>query len=390
MQRFIIGGIIGLVFGALFGASIVAPRLNHGDIKQQNTSAKALNLESMKPSYSTASESHSLDNTMNDEPGTRVHWNIVSAFPSNIPVIGSIPSNLGEQIAIVSNNDISFVFHEPGTLVPTNELSDAVKTSVVDAALSAPAFDMDEDPALGLFGFVPFGPTPNEMLAWIYDGDGLKYLTSIYNKRKLHPIPCGMISAEAAGWFRQEISSISDISKLRVQIDGLAARTLRAVGAEIVTLKPAQVPGALKMGIIDAAGSSIPSMNHSLELRHSAEYYYFPGWHHQSALMTMLVRSEQWEALTITQQAQISAVCGDNIRSSLVKGGVNQFESLKKISGSGTNIQRLPKEVLTALSEAWQVIAMTEAKNNKKFAEVWESLLNFRRDYNILDELGSM
>ena len=106
--------------------------------------------------------------------------------------------------------------------------------------------------------------------------------------------------------------------------------------------------------------------------------------------MTLTIRLKQWKALTPIQQSQINAVCGDNIRHGLVEGSVRKFDKIKQISGRGTNIQRLPADVLFALSAAWVSIAETEANNDREFSEVWKSLSNFRRDYDIWDELSSM
>jgi len=46
--------------------------------------------------------------------------------------------------------------------------------------------------------------------------------------------------------------------------------------------------------------------------------------------------------------------------------------------------------VLDALSTAWQSVVETESENDPEFKDVWKSLSNFRRDYDIWDELSSM
>jgi len=315
---------------------------------------------------------------------------MVSAFPSSLPVLGTLPQRLSEQIAGVSNGEISIAFHEPGTLAPANELFDAVRSSAIDAAFTAPAFAVEQVSALGLFGAVPFGPSPREMLSWLYVGDGLEHLTRIYHKRDLHAVPCGLVTSEAAGWFHSEINNIADLNGLRMRIDGLAARAAETLGVKIVPMDVTQVRSALKTGVIDAAESSVPSVDHAMDLHTAAKHYYFPGWQQRSTLLALLLRLEQWEALSPAQQLQITAVCGDNVRASLAEGEAIQFDALKQISGAGTQIVRLPAEVLDALSDAWDTVVVTESENDDEFRKVWHSLNAFRQDYDIWDELSSL
>jgi len=42
------------------------------------------------------------------------------------------------------------------------------------------------------------------------------------------------------------------------------------------------------------------------------------------------------------------------------------------------------------VSKAWQSVAATESENDAEFRDVWKSLSDFRRDYDIWDELSSL
>lgn len=393
MQKLIVGSIIGMVIGVLFGASVVAPRLKDASLQRADEDGNAIVAELIqapqpKPDQE-AIETPPADAGFASVNAT-IHWNMVSAFPSSLPVLGNLPKRLGEKIAGVSGGEITIEVHEPGTLASAQELFDAVRANAIDAAFTAPAMAVEQVPALGLFGGVPFGPSPREMLSWLYVGDGLKHLTRIYHDRDLHAVPCGVVTAEAAGWFRDEVTTVADLSGLRMRIDGLAARTIESLGVKSIPLAPGEVRGALKTGVIDAAESSIPSVDHALELHTAAKHYYFPGWQQRSTLLALLIRLEQWEALSFPQQSQIAAVCGDNVLASLAEGEAQQFDALKQISGAGAEINRLPAEVLGALSSAWDNIAEAESETDEEFDRVWKSLKSFRRDYDIWNELSSL
>jgi len=389
MQKFIVGSIIGMVIGILFGASVVAPRLTDAALSRSDGDGNAVVVEQIEQAPKDAM----VNTTVQTSTGTAsasVQWNMVSAFPSSLPILGTLPQRLSREIANVSEGRIEIVSHEPGTLAPAGELFEAVRSSAIDAAFTSPAFAVEQVPALGLFGSVPFGPTPREMLSWIYVSDGLDQMNAIYHDRDLHAVPCGVVTAEAAGWFKHEIKDVSDLNGLRMRIDGLAAQAAQKLGVETLSLNTGEIYGALKAGVIDAAESSLPSVDNALELQTAAEHYYFPGWQQQSTLLVLLMRLEQWQNLSIPQQHQIAIVCGDNVRESLAEGEARQFDALKKISGAGAKIGRLPVDVLAALSSAWSSVAQTESDKDAEFKKVWTSLSAFRRDYDIWDELSSL
>lgn len=385
MQKIIVGSIIGMVVGILFGASVVAPRLTDATIHRSDDDGNAVVAEQIEQAAAATTSPLNTRST-----ASLVQWNMVSAFPSELPILGSLPQQLSRKIANVSNGDVSIVFHEPGTLAPVGELFDAVHSGAIDAAFTAPALAVDKIPALGLYGSVPFGPSPGEMLSWLYVGDGLEQMNTIYQERDLYAVPCGIATPEAAGWFRDEITNVNDLNGIRMRIEGLAARTAQKLGIETLSMATSEVYEALKTGVIDAAESSVPSVDHAMGMQEAAPHYYFPGWHQRSTLLALVVRLDQWQSLSATQQHQISIVCGDNVRESLAKGEARQFDALKEISGTGAIIDRLPVDVLDALSTAWQSVVETESENDSEFRDVWESLSDFRRDYDIWDELSSL
>ncbi len=410
MQKIIIGSLIGIVIGVLFGASVVAPRLTgehaerlvgseqSGDdqasttpdnqteqMAQQVTGASAAPQTLAIPVNLTATT-----DMPNTPDGNRVHWNMAGAYTSSLPLFGTLGARLEREIFAISHGDITIRFHEPNTLAPAHELFNAVSSGAIDAAFTTPALSAEHIPALGLFGSSPFGPSSGELLAWLYAGDGRERLNDVHHVRNLHAEPCGMVAAAPAGWFRREINSVADLNGLRMHIDGLGARAAEKLGVQPVWLNQDDISAALSRGDIDAAEFSLPSVDQQLGLHKAAKNYYFPGWHQRATLLVLLVRLETWQALPTLQRTRLMAVCGDNVRQGLAEGEAMQFEALKKITAAGTTVARLPDDVLSALSDAWHTVASEQAADNKEFAQVWSSLSAFRRDYDIWNELSAM
>jgi len=111
MQKILIGGIVGMVVGILFGASVVAPRLEDASIHRSDDNGNAVVAEQIQQPAAIEPPPTTTGDTISS-----VRWNMVSAFPSSLPILGSLPQQLSEKIANVSNGDIAITFHEPGTL----------------------------------------------------------------------------------------------------------------------------------------------------------------------------------------------------------------------------------------------------------------------------------
>jgi TRAP-type mannitol/chloroaromatic compound transport system substrate-binding protein len=319
---------------------------------------------------------------------TTVHWKMGSAYPSSLPQLGTLAKKLERDIWRVSDGLLEIKFFEPGALVPPLEMFDAVRAGVIDAAFSSPGFWGNKIPALRLFAAIPFGPSSQEFLAWIYFGGGQDLFNKIYNANGIHSIFCGIVAPEAAGWFRNRIRTVEDLKGLKMRFFGLGAKVVRKLGVVTSELTSGDIYMAFESGEIDAAEFSMPAIDLKLGLHRMIKNYYFPGWHQPSTLFELMINLKKWEALPVSAKAQIDAVCGDNIRFGLAEGAAAQFKALMTLQAEGVAIRRWPGEILDALETAWTEVVKEEAEADRNFKRVWQSLSAFREDYAIWRELN--
>ena len=72
---------------------------------------------------------------------------------------------------------------------------------------------------------------PEGMVAWYYQGDGLKLWEEAYAAFNLVPRPGPSVAPQMAGWFRKKINTIGDYKGLKMRIGtGLGGRGLRQSG----------------------------------------------------------------------------------------------------------------------------------------------------------------
>ncbi len=323
-----------------------------------------------------------------EAPGQRTILQLASSVPTSAPQIGTMVARTAEKLAAISDGTFELKLHEPNTLAPNAELFDALDAGKIDAIWASTNFFADRDSVFWLFSTVPFGPPAGEYLAWLAYGGGQELMDASFARFNIKPVVCTVLPPESGGWFRREITSTEDLKGLRMRFMGIGARVIERLGVEPVTLSGGDIFYALQSGAIDAAEFSLPAIDLRFGLDKAAHHYYFPGWHQQSSLITLLLSTKAWDRLTEAQRGQITSVCGDNIRESLAEGEAMQVKALQEIRAKGVAIHTWPPAVLSALQKAWGDVVKEEKAANPEFKQVWESYDSFRRAYTEWRDLG--
>ncbi|HBS24537.1 MULTISPECIES: TRAP transporter substrate-binding protein [Thalassospira] len=318
----------------------------------------------------------------------RVRWKMGSTYPGSLTQLGTLGKRVDEKIDEVSGGNIQIKFYEPGALVPALEVFDAVSTGSIDAAFSTPGYWAGKVPALQLFGAVPFGPQAGEYLAWVKFGGGQEIFDRLYAEHGIKSLFCGLIAPEASGWFSKEINTVEDLKGLKMRFFGLGAKVMEKLGVSTQLLSAGDIYPALELGTIDATEFSMPAIDLKLGFHQVAKYYYFPGWHQQSTFFDLMINKEKWEGLDKTQQAQIEAVCNDNLAYGFAEGEAIQFAALKELQEKGVNIKKWSPEMLDAMRGAWEEVAGELAAQDADFKEAYDSLQGFRANYKIWKDIG--
>lgn len=306
-----------------------------------------------------------------------VSWDVAAHFPTSMPLTGEAMKRMSSLIDTLSGGEISLQIAEPGALVPPGEILQSVQVGAVQAGFSAPGFWAGQEPALQIFGGLPFGPSPEEFLAWFYAGEGKSLYDKLYSRFNIYAVPCGVIPAEAAGWFNKKIESVEDFSGLKMRIFGLGGLVVQKYGASPQVMSVGDTIPALELGTIDAAEMVVPSIDHQMGFYNFADNYYFPGWHQRTTFTDLLINQEAWDEITEQQQAIIETVCSDNVRYANAIGLASQPDALDLIEDEGTNIDRLSDEVIDGLRTTWEEVAKEQSEASPAFAEAYSSLTDF-------------
>ncbi len=314
---------------------------------------------------------------------------MTSVYPGSFPIVGDIGQDIGNRMALLTDGELKLNYNEPGALVAASEAWDAVSTGAVDAAWYSPGFAQGIIPSAAMFTSVPFGPEAPEYLAWYYYGGAQEIWDEITAGHNIKSVLCATIPPEASGWFREPIESVEDLQGIKMRFFGLGARVMEKLGVSAQSLPVGDTVPALELGTIDAAEISMPALDLRLGMQNYAKHYYFPGWHQQTSLFSLLINLDVWNGLSERDQAVVNEVCRSAVAQSIAWGEAIQFEALEQLQAEGVTLHEWSPEILAAMEGAWLEV-VDELSEDADFARVWASYTEFRTNYAEWRDLGYM
>ncbi len=317
-----------------------------------------------------------------------VRWKLPVAFGTQLPALGDNALYLAERVEATSNGSLVLEVFEPGAVVPPFSIVEAVKEGKISAGYTWLGYDLGTLPASVLFGAVPFGMEPWEFTAWWFYGGGRQLGEEVYGELDIHPIYCGVIGPESAGWFREEIATLDDIRGLKIRFAGLGGMVMQALGASVTMLPGGEIFQALEKGAIDATEFSMPAIDERLGFDRVVSYNYFPGWHQPFTAFHLVVNRDDYAALAPSQQAALETSCTAAVVNSLAKGEAIQGGVLEGFEEKGVHTRSLPIEVLRELERTTEEIIAEQRAMDAAFARVHDSQRAFAERYKRWKRLG--
>ena len=314
--------------------------------------------------------------------GQEIRWRLPVAFATNLRALGDNAVYFGESLEALSAGRIRIEIFEPGELVPAFSIVDAVRDKKVPAGYTWLGYDQGKLPASVLFGAVPFGPEPWAYTAWWYEGGGRELAEEIYAPLGLHPILCGLIGPETAGWFRQPLRSPEDFVGLKIRFAGLGGKAVQRLGASVTMLPGGEIFQALERGAIDATEFSLPVVDSRLGFDRVAKFNYFPGWHQPFTASHLVVGMDRWRALDTATQASLETACTAAVTRNLARAEALQPAVLAGYADEGVTTEILSESIMAALARESEAVLAEEARNDADFARVLASQRDFQRGYD--------
>ena len=310
-----------------------------------------------------------------------LRWRVPVAFNTSLPALGDNAVWVRDALANATGGEIAFQLFEPGEVVSAFAITDAVADRKIPAGYTWLGYDQGRIPASVLLAAVPFGMEPWEYMAWWYEDAGQALGEKLYEARGVHPVLCGLIGPETAGWFRSPIAELEDLQGLKIRFAGLGGKVLQRLGASVTMIPGSDLFQALEKGAIDATEYSLPVVDKQLGFDRIARYNYFPGWHQTFTAAHLLVGLDTWQALPPASQALIETTCTAGVTRNLARAEALQGQVIADFPAAGVVAGRLPDALLAELREVTEDVLAEEAAADPEFAEIWASQRAFSATY---------
>lgn len=302
-----------------------------------------------------------------------IEWKCPSSFPAQAPGVGTNGVTFVERVNAMAEGQLRLKHYSAGELVPPFAVEDAVQQGTAEIGHTTPYYSAGKNSALHFFTNIPFGFHSSELSGWLHYGGGQELYDEIYAQRGMIPLYSGNSTVQAAGWFKEEIKTVSDLSGLNMRIAGLGGEAMRKLGVNAVLMSATEIFPAFQSGAIDAAEWVGPMLDQAFGMNKVAKYCYAPAFHEPGAGLHVVVNQEAWDELPANLQAILK-----NAAAASVEETVGQFEyynamAFKSLKESGVVFQPLPEEVLAALKEAVAEVMTEQAEANPDFARCMES-----------------
>ena len=297
---------------------------------------------------------------------------VASTFATS-NLLGHMGVKFAENVKIATGGDIELKLHEPGDLVPTLEVFDAVSSGAIDAGWDWMGYWSSVVPVAQFYGGLPFGPTSEVSASWMWNGGGIDIIRREYAKHNVMVFPCFIEPQETAGWYREEITGPESYDGMKIRISGLGAKVLTKLGASTQLIPGSETYLALERGRVDAADFAIPTVDEALGFYQIAKYNYFPGWHQSASWFSFIINKDVWDGYSDEHKAQVDLACQATIQYTFNRLPAEQIEIMARMAEKGAVTKRLPDSVMKRLRAAWNEVLQEELKK-PVVKEMYDSL----------------
>ncbi|MCC5970567.1 MAG: TRAP transporter substrate-binding protein [Pararhodobacter sp.] len=318
----------------------------------------------------------------------RVRWQVPMSFASTLTALGDTMPWVADQLRAVSGGNIDLRVAEPGAVIPALSIFENVSEGNVDAGYSWMGYEWGTVPASALFGATPFGLESVEFVAWMTHHGGQELLEELFHAYNVHPILCGTISPETAGWFRNEVPTVEDLQGLRFRAAGVGGEIFQEFGMSVTLLPGGELYQALETGTLDATEFSLPTVDEQLGFYQVAPYLYLPGWHQPSTNQFLYINLDVWNGLEEQTQAMLNMACMAGNAYAIGRAEALQGAAMARFDERGTNIRTYSDEQIAAFREASDVVMARWSEQDEMFGRVYSSMMEFQAELRPWKEMG--
>lgn len=319
-----------------------------------------------------------------------VRWRLASSFPRSLDTLYGINDYLAERVSQMSDGRFTIRPYPAGEIVPALQVLDAVQQGTVPLGNTSSYYYTGKNPALAFDTGVPFGLTARQQFAWLYEGGGLELTRELFADFNIINFPAGSTGAQMGGWFRREISQLSDLGGLKMRIPGLGGEVMSRLGVAVQVLAGGEIYQALERGAIDATEWVGPHDDERLGLHQVASFYYSPGWWEPGPTLAFYVNRDAWGTLpTVYQEVLRGAMMQAAMTMTTRYDSLNP-QALERLIAAGVQLRTFSRDIMEAAYRTSFDLYEEQAAADAGYRKLYEQWKQFRtasyRWFNTVEE----
>ena len=306
--------------------------------------------------------------------GAPVTLKMQAAWPSGKNIFFEMATDYANKVNTMSGGDLKIEVLPVGAVLKTAEIADGVSKGVVDASHSVTAYWYGKNPAASLFGTGPsYGMSSQEVMGWMEYGGGRKLYDETLAKVGFDyvgffhmPMP-----AQPFGWFKKNVTKVSDVKGMKYRTVGLATNVLTAMGMVVRQLPGGEIQPAMKTGLIEAAEFNNPTSDSQFGMQDVSKYYHLGSFHQSQEMFEIPVNTKTFNGLSPQHQAILKNAAYAANTDNYFKALVRYSADLSKLMNQHkVNVYQTSDEILAQQLKGWDKVIGDFVKKDPFFAKI--------------------
>ena len=291
-----------------------------------------------------------------------------AAWPSGANIFFEMAQDYCNMVSDMSGGSLKIDLQPVNAIVKTSEIGAAVSDGIVDMGHWVTAYWYGKNAASSLFGTGPsYGMSSQEVMGWMEYGGGRKLyeetLASVgYNYTGFFHMP---MPAQPFGWFKKNVTKVSDVKGMKYRTVGLATNVLTAMGMVVRQLPGGEIQPAMKTGLIDAAEFNNPTSDSNFGMQDVSKHYHLGSFHQSQEMFEIPMNTKRLNSLSPAHQAILKNAAYAANTDNYFKALVRYSDSLAMLMNEHkVNIYQTSDAILAEQLKGWdKVIGEFSAKD---------------------------
>jgi len=291
-----------------------------------------------------------------------------AAWPSGANIFFEMAQDYCNMVSDMSGGSLKIDLQPVNAIVKTSEIGAAVSDGIVDMGHWVTAYWYGKNAASSLFGTGPsYGMSSQEVMGWMEYGGGRKLyeetLASVgYNYTGFFHMP---MPAQPFGWFKKNVTKVSDVKGMKYRTVGLATNVLTAMGMVVRQLPGGEIQPAMKTGLIDAAEFNNPTSDSQFGMQDVSKHYHLGSFHQSQEMFEIPMNTKRLNSLSPAHQAILKNAAYAANTDNYFKALVRYSDSLAMLMNEHkVNVYQTSDEILAEQLKGWdKVIGEFSAKD---------------------------